>query len=65
LEATKSQWPDVRLAFGWIHRAAVVLANKKGLDAAGVRRRYQGLIAALARHRKSCGRLAEACDHFR
>jgi hypothetical protein len=55
----------VRTAFGWVHRAAAVLRNKKGLDAAGVRRRYRGLIAALARHRGSLGSLAGALDHFR
>jgi len=55
----------VRLAFGWVHRAAVVLANKKGLDATGVRRRYRGLIATVAQRRASFGRLAEALDHFR
>ncbi len=64
LEATESLWPDVRVAFGWVHRAAVILRNKKGLDAAGVRRRYRGLIAAIARHRRSAGRLAEAFAHF-
>ncbi|QDV35502.1 hypothetical protein ElP_34050 [Tautonia plasticadhaerens] len=30
-------WPDVRVAFGWVHRAAVILRNKKGPDGAGVR----------------------------
>ena len=64
LEATEAMWPDVRLAFGWVHRAAAVLRNKKGLDAAGVRRRYRGLIAAIARHRRAAGRLAEAFAHF-
>jgi hypothetical protein len=54
----------VRVAFGWVHRAAVILRNKKGLDAAGVRRRYRGLIAAIARHRRAVGRLAEAFAHF-
>jgi hypothetical protein len=44
---------------------AVVLRNKKGLDAAGVRRRYRGLLGALARHRRATGRLAEAFEHFR
>jgi hypothetical protein len=58
-------WPEVRVAFGWIHRAAAILANQKGLDAAGVRRRYRGLITTLARNRKSHGSLAEAFDHFR
>jgi hypothetical protein len=65
LEATEASWPDVRTAFGWVHRAAAILRNKKGLDAAGVRRRYRGLIAALARHRGSLGSLAGAFDHFR
>jgi hypothetical protein len=65
LEATEASWPDVRAAFGWVHRAAAVLRNKKGLDAAGVRRRYRGLIAALARHRGALGALAGAFDHFR
>jgi hypothetical protein len=65
LEATEALWPDVRTAFGWVHRAAAILRNKKGLDAAGVRRRYRGLIAALARHRGSLGSLAGAFDHFR
>jgi hypothetical protein len=64
LEATESQWPDVRVAFGWVHRAAVILRNKKGLDETGVRRRYRGLIAAIARHRRASGGLAEAFAHF-
>ena len=64
LEATEALWPDVRVAFGWVHRAAAILRNKRGLDAAGVRRRYRGLIAAIARHRRAAGRLAEAFAHF-
>ena len=52
------------MAFGWVHRAAAILRNKKGLDAAGVRRRYRGLIGAMARHRRAAGRLAEAFEHF-
>lgn len=47
-----------------MHRAAVILRNKKGLDIAGVRRRYRGLIAAIARHRRAAGRLSEALMHF-
>jgi hypothetical protein len=43
---------------------AVVLRDKKGLDAVGVRRRYRGLLGALARHRRATGRLAEAFEHF-
>jgi hypothetical protein len=65
LVATDDQWPDVRMAFCWVWRLATVLANKKGLDAAAVRRRYRGVIAALARHRRTLGSLTEAFAHFR
>ena len=64
LEATAALWPEVRAAFAWVWRFATVLANRKGLDGAGVRRRYQGLIGALARHGTACGRLAGAFAHF-
>jgi hypothetical protein len=46
-------------------RFAAVLANKGGLDAPTVRRRYRGVVAALARHRGKLGSLAGAFDHFR
>jgi hypothetical protein len=55
----------VRAAFGWVRRLAAVLANAKDMDAAAVRRRYRGVIAALARRRGSLGSLAGAFDHFR
>jgi hypothetical protein len=58
-------WPEVRTGFGWVRRFAAVLANKQGMSAAAVRRRYRGTIAALARHRGSLGSLAAAFDHFR
>ena len=64
LETTADLWPDIRVAFGWVHRAAVILRNKTGLDAVGVQRRYRGLIGAIARHQESCGRLQEAFAHF-
>ena len=64
LGATESAWPEVRMAFGWVHRAAVVLRNRKGLDAAGVRRRFRGLLGAMARHRRHVGELGSAIGHF-
>lgn len=65
LEATAAMWPDVRTAFGWVHRAAAVLRNRRGLGSAGVRRRYRGLVAAIARHADPAGGLGEAMSHFR
>src|SRR5262249_45398888 len=64
LETTEPMWPEVRVAFGWVLRAAAILRDKGGLDAAGVRRRYRGLVAAIARHSAAAGRLGEAIDHF-
>lgn len=55
----------MRTAFGWVYRAAVILRNKRGLSATEVRRRYRGLLGALARHREACGALKEAFAHFR
>jgi hypothetical protein len=64
LEATEASWPEIRAGFGWIHRAATILRNRKGLDAPGVRRRYGDMIATLARRRGTLGTLAEPFDHF-
>lgn len=43
----------------------MVLGNKKGLEASQVRRRYRGLLAALARHHDAREDLTTAFDHFR
>ena len=52
------------MAFGWVHRVAAILRNRKGLDAAGVRRRFTGLMGAISRHRDGAGGLGDAIDHF-
>jgi hypothetical protein len=61
---TRDPWPDIRRAYGWVHRAARILDNAAGLDAAAVGRRLAGLIAAITRHRAKAGTLAGAVDHF-
>jgi hypothetical protein len=48
-----------------VHRAAHVLGNAAGEAAAVVRRRFDGLVGAMARHRAGAGDLAGAVDHFR
>ena len=48
-----------------MHRAAHILGNEAGEDAARVQRRFDGLVAAMARHRARAGDLAGAIDHFR
>ena len=64
MEGTAALWSDVERAYGWVHRAAHILSNPDGEDAAKVRRRFDGLLAAMARHRGHAGSLAEAVGHF-
>ena len=65
LERTAPLWPDIERAYGWVHRAAQILGNAAGEAAAVVRRRFDGLVGAMARHRASAGQLTEAVEHFR
>src|SRR5690349_1951273 len=64
LEHTRGSWPPIRRAYAWVHRAARILGNAAGEPAATVRRRLDGLLAAMARHRAKAGPLAGAVDHF-
>ena len=65
MESTAALWPDIARAYGWVHRAAHILRNPDGEDAAKVRRRFDGLVAAMHRHRGTAGTLADAIGHFR
>jgi hypothetical protein len=65
LEGTAALWPDIARAYGWVHRAAHILNNRGEEDASLVRRRFDGLVAAMPRHRGKAGTLADAIGHFR
>jgi hypothetical protein len=65
LEGTAALWPSIERAYAWVHRAAHILNNHAEEDAATVRRRFDGLVAAMARHRAKAGVLADAVDRFR
>jgi hypothetical protein len=60
---TDALWPDVRVASGWVHRAAHILNNDDQLAGAAVTRRRQGLLGAMAQHQARAGALAPAVDH--
>jgi hypothetical protein len=47
-----------------VHRAAHILSNAAGEDATTVQRRFDGLVAAITRHRAKAGSLAGAIEHF-
>jgi hypothetical protein len=54
----------VECAYAWVHAAARTLGNAAGEGAAMVRRRFDGLVGAMLRHRHQAGTLAPAIEHF-
>jgi hypothetical protein len=58
-------WPPIRRAYTWVYQAARILENAAGEPAETVRRRLDGLLGAMARHRAQAGSLAAAVEHFR
>jgi len=64
LADTASLWPDVHVTYGWVQRAAHILNNEDQRSEAAVKRRLQGLLGAMTRHRAKAGALAPAVDHF-
>ena len=64
LDATAALWPDVRVAYGWVHRTAYILHNDTQGTEASVRRRLQGLLGAMGQHQAKAGTLAPAVAHF-
>ncbi|HEX5502580.1 MAG TPA: ISNCY family transposase [Thermomicrobiales bacterium] len=64
LAATAAQWPALRAAYGWVHRAAHLLANHDGRAGAAVRADYRALLATMTAERDTLGALAPAVDQF-
>jgi hypothetical protein len=64
LDATASLWPEVRVAYGWVHRAAHILNNDAQSTEAAVKRRLQGLLGAMGQHQAKAGALVPAVGHF-
>ncbi len=54
----------VAIAYEWVHQAAKILDNESGLDARGVRRRFQGLIGIMSRWKAKAGKLQPGIAHF-
>jgi hypothetical protein len=65
LAETAALWPDVRVGYRWVHRAAHILSNQDQDEALTVQRRLGGLLGAMTRHQAATGTLAPALVHFR
>lgn len=63
LAATAELWAPIRLAFGWVHRAANIL-GQDDVSGSTVRGQLAGLLGAMTCHRQSAGTLMPAVDHF-
>jgi hypothetical protein len=61
---TATAWPAVERAYGWVQRAAQILANHDDLAGEDVRRQYEALLAEMQREREAAGTLAPAVAHF-
>jgi hypothetical protein len=64
LTETASLWPEVRVAYRWVHRAAHVLTNEDQHPGGAVKRRLSGLLGAMVRHRAAAGALTPALANF-
>jgi hypothetical protein len=64
LERTAALWPDVEYAYRFVHAVAHRLGTPQEDSATMVRRRVNGLLGAMQRHRAQAGALAGAIDHF-
>jgi hypothetical protein len=64
LTETATLWPEVRVAYRWVHRVAHVLTNEDQHPGVAVKRRLGGLLGAMMRHRATAGGLAPALAHF-
>ena len=65
LADTAALWPDVRVGYRWVQRAAHILSNQAQHEALMVQRRLGGRLGALTRHQAAAGTLAPALGHFR
>ena len=63
LTDTAALWPDVRMAYRWVHRVVQFLNNEAQLEGATVKRRMPGLLGAMGQHRAAAGTLAPALAH--
>ena len=64
LTETASLWPEGRVAYRWVHRAAHILTNEDQHPGVVVKQRLSGLLGAMRRHRAAAGTLAPALAHF-
>jgi hypothetical protein len=64
LAETAPLWAEVRLTYGWVHRAACILADEERLPVEELRRDYRLLLAEMSRRKEEAGTLSSAVSLF-
>lgn len=64
MDQTDALWPEVRIAFAWVHRVAHVLDNAGERGAPAVMRSLRSLLGSMSRNRVKAGALAPALERF-
>ena len=61
---TAALWPDIRVAYEWVHRAAHLLMNEAGRAGDQVRSAYATLLTEMTAGQATAGTLSPAVGHF-
>ncbi len=64
LTATEGLFPAIKLAYGWVHQAAHLLANADQRDVDTLKRDYQQLLSTMAQQQDQLDTLAPVVEHF-
>jgi hypothetical protein len=64
LATTGAMWPAIGTAYGWVHRAADLLANEDEASGREVRRRMDDLLAEMRDDQATVGPLQPSVAHF-
>ena len=64
LTRTAALWPEIRIAYDWVHQAAHLLANHDACDVFALRRAYRTLLAEMAQQRETAGFLGTVVSTF-
>lgn len=64
LEQTAALWPPIRIAFGWVHQAALILKNEVGLQSPQVRQQLRDFLCTISGKIAQAGSLKQAVEQF-
>jgi hypothetical protein len=64
LTTTETLWPPIRTTYGWVHRAARLLANEEAAPGSEVQQQMDELLREMRKEQATAGPLTPAVVHF-